>query len=83
MSYVLRSARVAYDNVAIGSATGRERTILASAPSTENHGGGSNVAIASSEPSTDNDYARDRIITNAAGTGKTTLCPKEYPVNQN
>ena len=82
MSYILRSARVAYSNIAVGSATGRERTILAATPSTEDMGGRSNVAIGSSEPTTITDNTRDRML-NVAQTGRTTLMPREYPVNQN
>lgn len=35
MAFLLRGRRVAFDNIAVGSATGRERTILGQAPSTE------------------------------------------------
>ena len=82
MSHIMRSARVAYDNISVGNATGRERTIFGKTPSTEFHNGGSNVAIGSTEPTTSDDRARDRML-NAAQTGKTTLLPREYPVNQN
>lgn len=41
MAFNLRGRRVGYDNVASGSATGRERTILGSTPSTEPVLGGS------------------------------------------
>lgn len=40
MSFTQRGKTVAYDNVAVGSATGRERTILAATPSTEGMNGG-------------------------------------------
>lgn len=35
MSFNLRGRKVAYDNIAVGSATGRERTISGATPSTE------------------------------------------------
>lgn len=35
MSFLLRGRTVGYDNISVGNATGRERTILASTPSTE------------------------------------------------
>ena len=82
MSHIMRSARVAYDNISVGNATGRERTIFGQTPSTEFHNGGSNVAYASTEPTTTNDHTRDRMLT-VAQTGRTTLMPREYPVNQN
>lgn len=40
MAFQLRGRRVAYDNIAVGSATGRERIILGATPSTEAIGGG-------------------------------------------
>lgn len=40
MSFVLRGRTAAYDNIAVGSATGRERTILGQTPSTEGMNGG-------------------------------------------
>lgn len=40
MSFSLRARTVAYDNISVANATGRERTILAQTPSTELLGGG-------------------------------------------
>ena len=40
MAFQQRGRRVAYDNIAAGSATGRERTILAQTPSSEGPNGG-------------------------------------------
>ena len=40
MSRTLRGRRVAYDNIASGSATGTERTIAGETPAIEMHGGG-------------------------------------------
>ena len=74
MSYVQRTARLAYDNIAVGAATGKERTILGNAGSTEKFSGGSNVSIASTEPTSD--YARNRMIA-SSGAGVTTLHPRE------
>ena len=88
MSYTLRTARVAYDNLAVGGAAGRERTILGATPSTEKFGGGSNIKRvdggtsameASSEPTTAN--ARDRILSSSGGV--TTLHPRETMINTN
>ncbi len=39
-AFVLRGRKVAYDNISVANATGRERTILGQTPSTEAHGGG-------------------------------------------
>lgn len=39
MSFTLRGRTVAYDNISVGNATGRERT-TGQTPSTEAHGGG-------------------------------------------
>ena len=82
MSYIMRSARVAYSNIAIASAAGPENPAVASPRTTEDHGGGSNTLVASSQPTTDTDNSANRLI-GASGTGKTTLDPREYPVNQN
>lgn len=83
MSYVIRTARCAYSNIAIGSATGKERTILGNAGSTEQYAGGSRIRAgadgatspmaASTEPTTD--FARSRIITSSGGV--TSLHPRE------
>ena len=40
MAFSLRGRTAAYDNIAVGSVTGRERTILNQAPTTELIGGG-------------------------------------------
>lgn len=40
MAFNLRGRKVAYDNIAVAQATGRERTILGQTPSTEAIGGG-------------------------------------------
>jgi len=77
MSYTLRSRRVAYDNIAVGSATGREYPAVAQAGSTERTGGKDLIAIGGNR-TTDN--AISRMI---SGAGVTTLEPREYPVNQN
>ena len=83
MAYNLRTQRVAYDNISIANATGRERTIIGTSLSTEVYGGGSRIRsgadgatspqAASTEPTTD--YARSRIITSSGGV--TTLHPRE------
>lgn len=39
-AYNLRGRKVCYDNISVGNATGRERTILGQTPSTEAIGGG-------------------------------------------
>lgn len=44
MAFNLRNRRVAFDNIAAGSATGRERTVAGSLPSTELYGGGTGTA---------------------------------------
>lgn len=87
MSYTLRTARVAYDNIAVASATGKERTISGSAGSTERPSGGSLIITAdghtsapesSSEPTSN---ARNRLITSTGGV--TTLPPRETMINTN
>lgn len=40
MAYQLRGRKVAYDNISVANATGRERTILGATPSTEGGNGG-------------------------------------------
>ncbi len=40
MSFTIRGRVCAYDNISVGNATGRERTILGQTPSTEGMNGG-------------------------------------------
>jgi hypothetical protein len=85
MSYILRSARVAYDNIAYASATGKEKTILGSSNSVTtpkfNEKLRTSEGGVSTEPTTATDAARDRIITGSGGV--TTLAPRETMINTN
>ncbi len=78
MSYTLRTQRVAYDNIAIGSATGRENPVVGSAGSTEKNSGGELFSVAGNHST---DKANNRIITSTGGV--TTLDPQETIINTN
>ena len=78
MSYTLRTRRVAYDNIAVGSATGRENPAVGLAGSTEQNMNGEHFGIASSMST---DKAVNRIITTTGGV--TTLEPLETIINTN
>lgn len=88
MSYKIRGARVAFDNIAVGSTAGRENPAVGSAGSTEKYSGGSNIITANGETSKPassteptSDYARDRIITSSGGV--TTQYVNETIINTN
>lgn len=44
MTYVIRGKGCAYDNLAVGTATGRERLISGQAATSEKYGAGTNLA---------------------------------------
>lgn len=52
MAVTLRDQKTAYDNIAVGAATGTERTINGSAPPSQTYAQGENVVVgeALSEP---------------------------------
>lgn len=57
MSYKIRGKGVAYDNIASGSATGRENYAAVGAdPTTEKAGGLDNIAVGSKFDTTDQPY---------------------------
>lgn len=67
MSYTLRSRRVSFDNIANGSVSGKERTILGNAGSTEAYRG--NELVFSSSGNATTDIAIEHFI---AGTTNQT-----------
>lgn len=50
MSTTLRGRGTSYDNIAVGSAFGTERTIAGAAPPAEVNGAGSNIVVGSAHP---------------------------------
>lgn len=52
MAVTLRGRKTAYDNAAVGSATGTERTITGDAPPSQKVGGLDNIAVGSAYPTT-------------------------------
>ena len=54
MAVTLRERTVAYDNIAVGEATGTERTIAGDAPPTEAYGGTDNLAVGETSRDPDN-----------------------------
>jgi hypothetical protein len=54
MSRTLREQRVGYDNIAVGSASGTERTIRGAAPPSETYGGRDNFAVGTTARDPDN-----------------------------
>lgn len=84
MAHIMRARRVAYDNIAVGSATGPERT-YGDTRTTEGYyerlinAAGTGV---STEPTTVNDATRERMLTETAGA-VTTLGPRETMINTN
>jgi hypothetical protein len=84
VAYYLRTVRHAYDNIAVGAATGRERTAgtLTSPWPTGGIGGsagtgGERWISASGGVSTHTTATALNRIIDAAGTGRTTLSPAE------
>jgi hypothetical protein len=83
--YAIRTARVAYSNIAVGAPTGPENTILGGTRIIEKVGGGSNVSVGSTEPvcssgapttaSSTAVAGRERILSSSGG--RTTLHPRE------
>lgn len=54
MAVTLREQRTAYDNIAVGSATGTERTVPSDVPPTQAYGGGDNLAVGETSRDPDN-----------------------------
>jgi hypothetical protein len=54
MAVTLREQRTAYDNIAVGAATGTERTIDGSAPPSQTYGGVDNLAVGETSRDPDN-----------------------------
>lgn len=52
MAVTLRARRTSYDNLAVGSASGTERTISGSAAPAQKVGGLDNIAVGSAYPTT-------------------------------
>jgi hypothetical protein len=77
MSYNIRGHRVAYSNIADGSATGKERTISGNGGTTEKYSGGERLKTSEGGVSTEptSDFARDRIKSSEGGV--TSLWPRE------
>lgn len=55
MAVTLRARKTAYDNIAVASATGTERTISGAAPPSQSFGNGENIAVGT-------DYGADENI---------------------
>jgi hypothetical protein len=45
MAVTLRARKTAYDNIAVGSATGTERTLAGAAPPSQAFGNGENIQV--------------------------------------
>lgn len=54
MSVTLREQRTAYDNIAVGNATGTERTVAGDVPPAQTYGSGDNLAIGDTSRDPDN-----------------------------
>lgn len=86
MSYNIRRQRVAYSNIAVGGAAGKERVILGNGGTTEatferlrtSEGTDGGIGGVSTEPTAN---ARNRIIAMSGATARTTLEPRENPVS--
>lgn len=53
MSRTIRNRKTAYDNIAVGGASGLERLIAGAAATSEEYGGGTNLAVGTSWHTTD------------------------------
>ena len=81
MAYYLRTARVAYDNIAAASVTGRERTIKGTSLSSELPTGGERWITSAGGVSTHTtSKALNRMIA-SSGAGVTSLHPAENIVS--
>ena len=81
MAYYQRTVRLAYDNIAVGAATGRERTIIGTSLSSPLPTGGERWITSSAGVSTHTTAtALNRIITEGS-SGVTTLSPAENIVS--
>lgn len=61
MSVTLREQRTAYDNVAIGAATGTERTVAGDVPPAQTYGGWDNLAVGDTSRDPDNLKAGETV----------------------
>lgn len=54
MAVTLREQRTAYDNIAVGNATGTERTVSGDVPPTQTYGGQDNLTVGDTSRDPDN-----------------------------